>query len=125
MVYLNAFLVAGILCVLCQLLLMFTKLGVPKILVLCLAIGSILTAIGLMDKLIGLGTAGVIIMVLAAGQPIYLSTMAALQGNFMGFALFLLTVLGVVVIGILSALIYLAINTKAENTIAPPKGVKK
>lgn len=89
---------------------MYTKLGVPKILVLGFTIGSILTATGIMAKLTGWGGAGMIVMVVDAGEAVYRGTIAAMAGNFAGIITFICIICAVAVIGTLTALTYLKIN---------------
>ena len=110
MSYVNAFILAGILCVVCQLLLMYTKLGVPKILILGFTIGAILTAVGIMGNLTGWGGAGMIVLVIDAGEAVFRGTIAALSGNFAVIITFLCIICAVTVISTLAALTYLKIN---------------
>lgn len=56
--YINAFIVGGLICVVAQLLIDFTKLTPGRILVLFVTVGVILGAFGWYDKLIEIGGAG-------------------------------------------------------------------
>ena len=121
MSYVNAFFLAGIICVICQLLLIYTKLGVPKILILGFTIGAILTAFGIMDKLTGWGGAGMIVLIIDAGEAVFRGTIAALSGNFAVIITFLCIICVVTVFSILAALTYLKINeskTKSKQEIS-------
>lgn len=56
--YISAFIVGGLICVVGQLLIDYTKLTPGRILVVFVTIGAILGAFGLYDKLIEIGGAG-------------------------------------------------------------------
>lgn len=116
MAYVNAFLLAGTLCFICQLLLIYTKLGVPKILILAFTIGAILTAIGIMSKLTAWGGAGMFVMIVDAGEVTFRGTIAALSGNFTAIITLLFIICAVTVIATLTALFYLKIKgTQADS----------
>jgi hypothetical protein len=79
--YISAFLLGGILCALFQVFMMFTKLDVPRVLILGFALGALLTPYGMMDGLGQWGGAGLVIMVMSAGNAVAGATMALLGGN--------------------------------------------
>lgn len=81
MMYITAFLLGGILCALFQLFATFTKLDPPRVLVLGIALGALLTPYGMMDALGHWGGAGMPIMVIGAGNALAGTTMALLGGN--------------------------------------------
>lgn len=58
MVYVSAFIVGGIICVIGQILMDTTKLTPARILVIFVTVGTILGAFGIYDKLIEIGGAG-------------------------------------------------------------------
>lgn len=58
MVYVSAFIVGGIICVIGQILMDTTKLTPARILVMFVTIGAILGAFGLYDKIVKIGGAG-------------------------------------------------------------------
>ncbi|MBD7916441.1 stage V sporulation protein AE [Clostridium sp. Sa3CUN1] len=58
MVYISAFIVGGIICVIGQILMDTTKLTPARILVIFVTIGAILGAFGLYDKIVEIGGAG-------------------------------------------------------------------
>lgn len=101
MEFIMAFLVGGALCLLFQLILDVTKAPVPYILLVGLAVGGILTPLGITDMLASWGGAGFTIMVVGAGQAICATTQAALAGSPWP----LLSVLGVFVVLTLVGLI--------------------
>jgi hypothetical protein len=80
-VYISAFLLGGILCALFQVFMMFTKLDPPRILILGFTLGALLTPYGMMDALGQWGGAGLVIMVMSAGNAVAGATMALLGGN--------------------------------------------
>lgn len=58
MVYVSAFIVGGIICVIGQILMDTTKLTPARILVMFVTIGAILGAFGIYDKIVKVGGAG-------------------------------------------------------------------
>ena len=81
MVYLQAFILGGILCFLGQLLFVNTKLGFVKIFMICITLGVILSAVGVMGPMGKFGGAGLIISIVDAGEGLYWSMVALLSGN--------------------------------------------
>ncbi len=80
MMFLQAFLVGGLLCAVFQVALMYTDLGVPKLLIIGLAVGGICTAFGLCDIVAAFGGAGFSVMVVGAAQAIFNSIIALFGG---------------------------------------------
>lgn len=66
MMFVQAFLVGGLLCAIFQTALMFTKIGVPRLLIIGLALGGLGSAFGLCDMLSAFGGAGFSVMVVGA-----------------------------------------------------------
>lgn len=58
MVYVSAFIIGGIICVIGQILMDTTKLTPARILVIFVTLGTVLGAFGIYDKLIEIGGAG-------------------------------------------------------------------
>ena len=58
MVYVSAFIVGGIICVIGQILMDSTKLTPARILVMFVTIGAVLGAFGIYDKIVKIGGAG-------------------------------------------------------------------
>lgn len=58
MVYVSAFIVGGIICVIGQILMDTTKLTPARILVIFVTVGTILGAFGIYDKIVEIGGAG-------------------------------------------------------------------
>ncbi|MFA6808446.1 MAG: SpoVA/SpoVAEb family sporulation membrane protein [Eubacteriales bacterium] len=97
--YISAFILGGIICALFQVFMMFTKLDPPRILILGFALGALLTPFGMMDALGQWGGAGLVIMVMTAGNAVAGATVALLGGNpmpiIMIFGIFVaLTIIG-------------------------------
>ncbi len=68
MEYLNAFWVGGLLCVLCQLLIDFTKLTPARILTGCVVLGVVLSAIGIYKPFAEFAGAGATVPLLGFGH---------------------------------------------------------
>ncbi len=68
MEYLNAFWVGGLLCLLCQLLIDFTKLTPARILTGCVVLGVILSAIGVYKPFAEFAGAGATVPLLGFGN---------------------------------------------------------
>ncbi len=68
MEYLNAFWVGGLLCLLCQLLIDFTKLTPARILTGCVVLGVIISAVGLYKPFAEFAGAGATVPLLGFGN---------------------------------------------------------
>ena len=77
----KAFLASGLLCLLGQLLFVNTRLGFVKVFMVCISLGVILTALGLMNSVVGFGGAGIIVSVTDAGEALYNGFAALTGGN--------------------------------------------
>jgi len=117
MIYLNAFLLGGIICLLFQIPLMFTKLGVFKILGSGFVLGAILTALGIVPELVKWGGGGITVMIIDAGELVYSIGSLAAKGNWpaslMLLIIFICVVLVVLLLGILAAMVYLKTHKQA------------
>ncbi len=78
MIFLKAFVVGGLLCVIGQLLLDYTKLTSARILVLYVVSGVFLSAIGLYGKLVEFAGAGATVPLTGFGYSLYKGTMDAI-----------------------------------------------
>lgn len=114
MTYFTAFLLGGIICALFQIFMMYTKLDVPRVLVLGFTLGALLTPYGMMDALAQWGGAGLLIMVMTAGNAVAGSTMALLGGNSLPFLIILGVFLAVTLIGLGAGYVY-ALTFKKEG----------
>jgi len=115
MMYINAFLLGGILCALFQIFMMFTKLDPPRILVLGIALGALLTPYGMMDALGSWGGAGLALMCIGAGNAIGGSFMAFLGGNPVPIAIILGLLMILTSIGIVSGAVRVAVTKGSTN----------
>jgi stage V sporulation protein AE len=70
LVYLNAFIVGGIICVIGQILIDKTKMTVSRILVLFVTSGAILTALGVYQWVVNVGGAGATIPLTGFGYSL-------------------------------------------------------
>lgn len=85
MIYLWAFLIGGILCVIGQILIDYTKLTPARILVSYVVAGVILTALGLYDYLIDFAGAGASVPLTGFGYSIAKGIQkAVIQDGFLG-----------------------------------------
>ena len=108
----KAFAVGGLICCVGQTLLMFTKLGSAKILVLFVVGGVVLTAIGIYKPLVDFAGAGATVPLLGFGYSLAAGAMQAVQtegilGAFTGGIV--RTAAGIaaaVLFGLLNALIF-------------------
>lgn len=117
MIYLNAFLLGGILCVLGQLALMYTKLDPPKILICGLTLGAILTPFGMIGQLVEWGGAGMVVMVVGAGEAFYSATTAAIAGNWMPTFILLGIIVVLLLLGIAAGYIYTLIHKDNDELL--------
>ena len=118
MMYLLAFLVGGALCAVFQVALMTTKLGVPKLLIIGLALGGLGTAFGVCDWLAGVGGAGFSVMVVGAAQAIFNSFTALFSGVWLPICVVIAIFAVLTVFGLLAGCIYRAMH-KGEAAKQP------
>jgi len=116
--YITAFLLGGILSALFQIFMIFTKLDPPRILILGLGLGALLTPYGMMDALGQWGGAGVAVMVVGAGSAVGGATQALLSGNTMPIVM----IFGILVIltltGLAAGYLHSAVTKNASRTIS-------
>ncbi len=106
-----AFLIGGAICLVFQALMMITKLDPPKLLIFGIGLGSLLAAVGFMAFLQQYSFAGVLVMCMGAGDALFgATTMAMSIGNFSLLLLVLAIFVALTIIGIVSGLIYCAVN---------------
>lgn len=84
MIFLKAFLVGGLICVIGQLLIDLTKLTPAKILVLFVCVGVLLGGLGLYDKLVDFAGAGATIPLTGFGNSLATGVKEAIKKD--GFA---------------------------------------
>ena len=121
MMFLNAFILGGILCLLGQLMLMYTKVTPPTLLGICLALGGILTPFGVMTALSNWAGGGMLVMIFGAGQAIAGSAGACVSGNWAPAIMIVLLFAILVVLGIISGLIHARMHEGVKS--AAPSAV--
>lgn len=84
-IYISAFIVGGILCVIAQVLMDNTKLTPAKILVAYVTIGAILQAFGIYEKIVEIGGAGATIPLTGFGYSLAKGVIKAVKADgFLG-----------------------------------------
>ena len=81
MIFLNAFLLGGALCLLTQFLFRISGRSVIFILTFTLCVGILVTALGWMDLFTGFGQAGMFLLLYGAGEAAYLGMAGLLAGD--------------------------------------------
>ena len=79
--YLRAFLIGGLICMIGQLLLLFTNLASARILVFFVTAGVVLTALGLYAPLVQWAGAGATVPLTGFGYSLAMGTQKAVQQN--------------------------------------------
>ncbi len=110
MMFLQAFLVGGLLCAAFQVALMYTKLGVPKLLIIGLAVGGVCTAFGFCDIVAAFGGAGFSVMVVGAAQAIFNSLMALFAGVWLPICVVVAIFAVLTIFGLFAGFVYRAIH---------------
>lgn len=113
--FVTAFILGGVLCAVFQVILMFTPLDPPKILIGGLLVGGIATAFGLADVLAAWGGAGFSVMVVGAAQAMFGSVQAILAGNFIPLCVLLGVFAALTILGSLAGWIYAATHKDGES----------
>jgi hypothetical protein len=80
-----SFLFGGFLCALAQAIMMIFKLSMPAMMILVTCLGVILTPLGIMRVIGGIGGGGIMIMIIAAGEAFVTTFNLLLQGQPMPF----------------------------------------
>jgi stage V sporulation protein AE len=128
MIYLNAFLLGGIICLIFQIPLMFTKFGVFRILGAAFVLGSILTAFGVIGGLAEWGGGGIKVMILSAGEIAFNIGSFAVAGmwaeSLTSLVILAIVVLAVLLLGVLGAMLYLITHKQAVNEAREEMGNK-
>ncbi|MDR2768090.1 MAG: SpoVA/SpoVAEb family sporulation membrane protein [Treponema sp.] len=78
--YLNAFLLGGLICLFFQVLASVIKLDPPRLLIFGFVLGAILTPVGISGALAGFGGMGIDSMVLGAGAAVESTAEALISG---------------------------------------------
>ncbi|MGV8083492.1 MAG: SpoVA/SpoVAEb family sporulation membrane protein [Coriobacteriia bacterium] len=115
MIFFKAFVLGGMVCTLFQLVLMVTKIEVPKILIGGMAIGALLTPPGVMDALGVWGGAGVTVMVIGAGSAVEAATEAALGRNWTVAAMVVVIFASLTLLGIAGGAVRVAVKRSSRS----------
>ena len=78
-----AFAIGGALCLVFQVILMYSRMEVPNLLIVAFAVGAVLSAVGACDVLGEIGGGGFMITLIGAAQAIYNAAMALFAGGWM------------------------------------------
>lgn len=116
MIFLKAFIVGGLICVIGQLLIDFTKLTPAKILVLFVCLGVLLGGIGIYDKLVDFAGAGATVPLTGFGNSLAQGVKQAVrEKGFLGVVTGSLSACsGGITVALLSGLI-VALVTKPKD----------
>ena len=82
MEFVLAFVIGGALCLVFQVILMYSRLEVPDLLIAAFAIGAVFSAMGVCDVLGAVGGGGFMVTLIGAAQAIYNSAMALFAGEW-------------------------------------------
>lgn len=113
MAFLMAFIVGGALCAVFQAALMLTKIDVPKLLIIGLALGGVATAFGLSDWLAATGGAGFTVMVVGAAQAIFNAFTALFGGAWLPICVVAAIFIALTVFGLIAGAVYRALHKDA------------
>ena len=113
MIYLQAFLVGGLLCAVFQLVWMATKASPLTLLKIGFVLAAILASFGVTAKLVSFADAGFFVMVVGAGDATYSGTVALLSGNPVPLVEFFAVIVLLVLFGLIGG--YLAPSGRAKN----------
>jgi hypothetical protein len=95
----GAVLIGGVLSTVFQAFALFTEIPVPKVLILGLFAGGLLTPVGFMGSLTSLGGAGADIMLTGFGSAVSGTTMALLAGNPLPFIIVVCVIIALTLLG--------------------------
>lgn len=116
MIFLNAFLVAGIGCGIAQIILDNTKFTPGHVTSLFTVIGALLSFLGIYDKLIGFGGAGATVLISNFGHMLYSSGFEGLMENgILGVFTSLLTKSSLAIVSAVVFSAFLSLFFKPKN----------
>lgn len=84
MIYLNTFLVGGLICLIGQLLINYTKLTSGKILVIFLIAGIVLSSVGIYGRLVDFAGAGATVPIVGFGHVLAQGAIKGAQSGIVG-----------------------------------------
>jgi stage V sporulation protein AE len=112
MIFLNAFILGGLVCVFFQLVMLIPGMNPPKTLIFGFFLGGLITPLGIADKLLAWGNAGLTVMVPGAGNAVAGTTGALLAGNPEPFIIVIGIFVCLTLAGIIGGAITAALNKK-------------
>lgn len=114
----NAFLLGGLFCLVFQAALSYTRIGVPRLLVMGLALGGVFAALGIDAAIVAWGGAGMSVTVIGAGQGTFGSFSALLAGQPLPFVILLGIFTALTIFGLVAGLARQAIEKRLSKTEA-------
>lgn len=111
----SAFILGGCFCTLFQVIGDFTKAAPPKILLVGVAAGAFLAALGITGALGTFSPAGIGVLVIGFGEVVFSAVQAALAGVWMPSLITLGVVAVFWILGVASGAIRMAITAKDDN----------
>lgn len=122
MIFLKAFLLAGLWCALLQAVFLATKWHPGYILAGGFTVGGFLAAIGWMEPLVIWGQAGMMALVIDGGEAVVQGVIAMFHGEFMPILTFLIIMASVIILGLIVSVINVAVRSKkVEPSIVTPE----
>ena len=116
MIYLRAFLLSGLVCLLCEIVLDNTKLTPGHITSSVTVIGAILSYFGIYDKLVSYAGAGATVLISNFGHTLYQGGIIGYEQNgFLGIFTGLLSKSGVAIVSVLVLSFVFALLFKAKD----------
>ncbi len=115
MIFLKAFLLAGLICMLFQVLLEFTQIKVPQLLLGGFILGAVLSFFGVTGALSAWGGAGFMALVVGAGDAVYNASLLAFSGDFFFAFLVLVLFAAVFALGTAASLLHASLDEKEEK----------
>lgn len=121
MIFVKAFLLGGLFCLITQLIFRVTKKSVVSVLTFTFCAGVIMTAFGLMDYLTGWGQAGMFLLLYDAGEAAYLGFTNMLNGDVIPIIRYACLILFCFMIGISGGLVL----HKKQSRKIQDQGIKR
>ncbi|MFY9140820.1 MAG: SpoVA/SpoVAEb family sporulation membrane protein [Thermacetogeniaceae bacterium] len=123
MIYLQAFILGGLIALILQAFQQITKMSFVVLMISAIFLGTILTATGIMPILTSWGGAGILLTVVDLGEGFYNGIMAALSGTFAPIITILIIIVCLFIFGLLSALLELNVH-RTPLVLQSDKGAK-
>ncbi|MCL2827047.1 MAG: SpoVA/SpoVAEb family sporulation membrane protein [Eggerthellaceae bacterium] len=105
-----AFVVGAVVAIIFHIIFVLTKINMSIYLVILLTLGGLLTPFGIMKDVVLFGGGGFQVMIIDAGEAIFCTFYALLQGNFLPFIEVLILFAYIFIVGIIAGWIKLAMS---------------